>query len=175
MKFSEFETQMERLKRVFGSVKYPVERTDAIFQTVKIIPNEAFENQVTAFIAERDKAPFLRDFVESFSGLISDLRKQEISERLKTEADCWECRSTGVSIFYSRENSFSYAFQCHCKRGNMLNPSLPKKYPGMDKIYFNHNEWVTGKVKKQFLKVISVVDLGKKYGGLQRVDFQNSI
>lgn len=179
MKFFEFETQLEKLKRVYGPMKYPTERAEAIFQAVRNLPNDAFEKQVTTFIAEREKAPFLRDFIDAFSGILIDLKKQEIEEKLKNEPSCYECKDIGVSIFYLRENSISYAFQCHCKRGQLLNPILPKKYPGMDRVYFNHNEWVSGKVQKVFKKTTQLTDqkppLKQNYGDLRKVDFQKPI
>lgn len=158
MKFSEFEIEIRRLKKVYGEMKYPEERVMGIFDALSSLPIESFKDQVTKFIAGTDKPPFLTTFVEAFGPILYDLKRQAIEKQLENEPDCIICGNCGVASGYSRIGFNSTAFQCVCKRGRIFYPNLAKMHEVKASDYISQREWTSGRWKvvknKNVLKVV---------------------
>lgn len=147
MKFSEFENEVRRLKRVYGENKYPDERVAGIFDAISVLPLDLVNKQVSKFIAESDRPPFLNSFIEAFGSVLSDLRKQYIEKKLENEPSCTACGNCGVVTGYSKVGFNSTAFQCFCKRGKLFYPNFAPMHEGLSKDYISHREWVSGRWK----------------------------
>lgn len=147
MNTKEFEIEIGRLKKTYGVNKYPDERIMLMYEKLCGLPYEAFRNQVSAFIAEREKAPMLSDFFSAFSGHIDELKRQEIQRKLIGVPDCINCSNEGVVIFYKRESGNGFAFQCSCPRGPLMYSFYPKWRGEYHSEFASHREWVSGKFK----------------------------
>lgn len=148
MNRSEFNFQMERLQKVYGATKYPIERQDAIYNHVGKINYKQFEEQVTEFIASMDKAPLLTDFRQVFASILSDLRKLEIEALEKVWAACSSCSGTGHVTMYNKKSGWEFAYQCTCPRGEILQPTFPKQFAGMGDEYASHKAWSYGRFER---------------------------
>lgn len=148
MKIEEFKSEMERLKKTYGNTKYSDERIGIFFEHLGSLPYDAFKKQVSIFIGEREKAPMVNDFREVFTGKMTELKRENAEKRLEDETTCNLCGNTGSAMFYNIPTGESYVFQCTCKRGEMLRPSFPKQYDGMEKKYASHGDWISGKYQK---------------------------
>lgn len=152
MKFNEFDFEIDRLRKIYGAAKYPPERTAVMFEKLSGLPLSALRDQVSFFIADMDKAPLLNHFISAFYGQMLELKKIEIDRKLEGINPCVICSDSGVEIFYERVTANSYAFQCSCKRGSLLNPTYPKQYFSILEKYASHREWVSGKYNKPMTK-----------------------
>jgi len=145
MEIKDFEIEIGRLKKTYGVAKYPDERIYLMYEKLCGLPYDAFKNQVSAFIAEREKAPMLSDFFAAFSGQMDELRRQEIERRLTGVPDCLNCAGEGAVVFYKRSTGNGYAFQCTCPRGPLIYPFYPKWKSEYHSEFASHREWVSGK------------------------------
>jgi len=148
MKFKEYSEQMQRLVKVYGQVKYPEERISMIFDRVGTVDLDSFKRQVSYFIGALEKAPLLNDFIDSLGSILRESVKQSIEEKLKHLPVCVSCNGTGHETMYDKGNGWEYAFQCHCPRGELLQPSFPKQYAGMGSKYASHRAYAAGRFNR---------------------------
>lgn len=148
MNFKEFEYEIDKLKKVYGSIKYPQERTSVMFEYLGTLPYEAFEKQVKKFIASSEKAPLLSDFEIAFTSQMADLKKESINKKIGDAPYCTHCGNTGHITMYLKATGHEYAFQCTCIRGHYLQPTFSKQYPNMGEEYASHRAYVAGKFDK---------------------------
>lgn len=145
MNHQEFSRQMDRLKKVYGAVKYPEERVELIYEALNRLSVEQFEAQVKRFIASSEKAPMLYDFENAFAGKMGELRQSAIDAKLKNAIPCASCNNTGHVTMYNKKTGNEFAFQCTCQRGELLQPSFPRQYSAMGDDYASHRAWSVGR------------------------------
>lgn len=145
MKYQDFQKQIDRLIKVYGANRYPVERVEMIFERVGCVDAETFKTAVSRFIGETEKPPFAMDFVDALGSVLTEAKKREIEAKLSGLAPCISCNGTGHATMYEKKTGWEYAFQCTCERGQILQPNFPKQFPGMGELYVSHRAWVASR------------------------------
>lgn len=123
MKINEFESQIERLKNVYSEKSYPMERTKAIWNEVRMLDLVDFEQVVTELIGTSSYAPML----DKFRTAKQDVLNRNAAERayrlqnwLASRPECWMCGKSGHVTARKLENNSEYLFRCSCEFGEKL-------------------------------------------------------
>lgn len=145
MNLNEFEIEIERLKKVYGAIKYPDERVSILFEKIGSLPISSFREQVSTFIASSEKAPMLGDFLNAFAGQLGDLKKQVIEAKVGKLTDCRQCTNTGHITCYEKTTGYAFIFQCNCPRGELLCPAYTKQTSNMSEKYVSHQTYISGR------------------------------
>lgn len=148
MKLNEFDFQVKRLEAVYGANKYPEARKEVLWEKFQHLDAKDFKQGVGNLIASEPFAPMLTKFEEAMFEPLRIARAKYRERTIQDLPDCNRCQNEGVAIFYKKAAGWSYAFQCTCKRGELLYPAFPRTWGGMGKIYAGQRELVTGKYEK---------------------------
>lgn len=122
MRDDEFDTQMNRLKSVFGDKAYPDERATLLWRDVRNLSGRWLEGAVDQLIASCRQAPLSSEF-----GPLIGIERERVAKLEKDHAaihdwnqpyKCEFCRDRGVYLcLLNGDRSAPYAFRCHCPRG----------------------------------------------------------
>jgi hypothetical protein len=126
MTSAEFNSQIIRLKEVYGAPKYTGERMALLWRELQELPLEFFKTAVDALIMSKANAPMPSDFMEVLRRPLNDLAEAKKQAALKGLPGCYVCDSSGVLFSTDVDKGHRYAFQCTCPRGAILYPGFPR-------------------------------------------------
>lgn len=126
MTFKEFEYCMEKLKSVYGSNRYPPQRTALLWNEVQGIPREYLISAVDALIVSKVNAPMPSELLEILRPMISQFAEEKQKADLKAAPSCMSCDNSGVVFSTELGTGHRYAFQCSCPRGAIMCSAYPR-------------------------------------------------
>ena len=122
---AEFNSQIIRLKEVYGPDRYKQERMAMLWREIQDLPLEYFRVAVDTLIMSKAHAPMPSDFMEILRPAINQLAEEKKRAALKSLPDCFTCDNSGVEFATEIETGHRYAYQCTCARGKLLVPAYP--------------------------------------------------
>ncbi len=153
MKSDVFNTQMDRLKSVFGERAFTPERLKLIWQWTEFLADHQFSRIVSFFISSMKTPPLPADF--------RDAARKEKSSEPKYERDvtptittCGPCGDLGLLRLISKADGHTAFCRCNCFTGMRETWKLPMWTITMESLY--SRDKITAEVMDKD---------AKKYGG----------
>ena len=129
MNISEFKSQIDRLKSVYGERSYPEEREEIIWREMRYLLAFEFERIVSELIGTNATAPMLTKFREAKFDLgrkNAGTDDKELSAWIDAQPNCSLCNKTGAVLAKRKADMYQFAFMCSCALGQRKHPRLPR-------------------------------------------------
>lgn len=104
------------LVECYGQQKFPAIRIKAIWEKLKIFPENLYTQCAERIILNHDNFPGIQAILNTCAEVGHEYTKGH-SEELKKSVNCFRCRSQGVIIV----NNFAY--KCTCQLGELCYPA----------------------------------------------------
>jgi hypothetical protein len=111
----DFAEQMDRLIKTYGERSYPKERFDAIWARVRTVPQDQFQNAVTALLGDCFTPPGLTRITEEVARHRSETKRMDMAP---PAFECEPCRDFGFGF---DGDTVVACMTCH--RGRTISPA----------------------------------------------------
>ena len=125
----EFQSQVERLKSVYGDRAYPDERVKLLWSAAGSLPGDWFRRTVDSLIGGMRQAPVLSDFQEAIGAererVWRSQKAAQLSAKVMDFARCSWCGGNGVVLARRKDDHTPWAFKCRCSNARNDNRNYP--------------------------------------------------
>ena len=123
-----FESEIKKLRNVFGDRFYPKERIEEFWSLVKKCEDQDFQECVSRWIRDLDRPPMGAKFLEFFQDYEKknyERNKQNLAEKLRTGQVCRSCGDEGLVLAIKKQDGSKWAFLCSdCKTVDRMGPKF---------------------------------------------------
>ena len=116
----EFQSQVERLKSVYGDRAYPDERVKLLWSAAGSLPGDWFRRTVDSLIS---------DFQEAIGAererVWRSQKAAQLSAKVMDFARCSWCGGNGVVLARRKDDHTPWAFKCRCSNARNDNRNYP--------------------------------------------------
>lgn len=121
----EFFTAFQIVLDVYGDKNYPPVRQEIIFDYLKALSIEEFNNGLNAIVGNEKYPPMMNEFKQYFQNIIQTKNKN-IMDSMAKENHCTKCNSTGIVLVKQCYGFADNAYQCNCYLGKKFYSHFPK-------------------------------------------------